>query len=91
MSVTITKCFEETPTMSALGPSSEGFSRHFPVQYIDSGEPQRLMGDIVSPYQDSFSILSVIMESDFFDLVRIGDILARSKVPGEDETGDERT
>ena len=79
--------------MSALIPSSAtGLSRHFPVQYIDSGEPQRSMGDIVlPPYHDSFAI-SVEIESDFFDLVLIGDdIGGRSNVPGDDVTGDERT
>ena len=56
---------------------------------MGSGEPQRLMGDIVLPYHDSFSVLSVEMESDFFDLVLIGDIFVGSKVPGCDETGSE--
>jgi hypothetical protein len=49
------------------------------------------MGDIVIlPYHDSFFSISVDIESDFFDLVVIGDIFVRSKVPGDD-TGDERT
>lgn len=80
-----------TLTTSALGsPSSK---EQFPVQYMASGEPQRLMGDIVLPYHASPSKFSVVMERDFFDLVRIGCIWARSlaKVPGCDETGDERT
>lgn len=79
----------EPPTTSALGlPSGGDFSRHCPVQYIDSGDPLRLMGDIVLPYHDSFST-SVEMESDFFDLVLIGDL--KSKVPADVATGDART
>jgi hypothetical protein len=49
------------------------------------------MGDIVLSYHDSFFSTSVEIESDFFDLVVIGDIFVRSKVPGDDDTGDERT
>ena len=77
---------DTTLTTSGLGlPSSEGLSRHFPVQYVGSGEPEHLMGNIVLPYHDSFfSILSVEMKSDFFDLGIIGDIFAGSKVPGDD-------
>ena len=84
---------KKTPTTSARGspPSSKG---QFPVQYIDSGEPQRSMGDILLPYQDSVSIFSVVMERDIFDFVLIGCMCGWSKawvVPGCDETGDERT
>ena len=70
-----------TPTTSALSLSSEGLSRQFPVQYIGSGESQRLIGDIVLPYHDSFFVLSDEMESDFFDLVLI---FAWSEVSGDD-------
>jgi hypothetical protein len=75
-------------TTSNSFPSNDGFSRHFPVQYIDSGEPQRSMGPL---YHDSLFSISVEIESDLFDLVVIGDIFVRSKVPGDDDTGDERT
>ena len=49
------------------------------------------MGDVALPYHDSFFSISVEIESDFFDLVVIGDMCVRSKVPGDDDTGDERT
>ena len=52
------------------------------------------MGDILLPYHDSFSILSVEIERDLFDLdlkyldLKVldlkGDIFAISKVPGDD-------
>jgi hypothetical protein len=48
------------------------------------------MGDMVLPYHDSFFSISVEIESDLFDLVVIGDVCVKSKVPGDD-TGDERT
>jgi hypothetical protein len=83
--------FEKKNPYDVCTTSNEGFSRHFPVQYIDSGEPQRSMGDIVLPYHDSLFSISVEIESDFFDLVVIDDIFVRSKVPGDDDTGDERT
>ena len=44
------------------------------------------MGDMVLP---SHCSVLVEMESDFFDLVVIGE--AKSKVPGDDVTGDEST
>ena len=49
------------------------------------------MGDKLLPYHDSFFSISVEIESDLFDLVVIGGICVRSKVPGDDDTGDERT
>ena len=61
------------------------------MQYIGSGEPQRLVGEIVLPYNDSFSVLLVEMEGDFFNLVAVGDISAQSKVIEDDESGDERS
>jgi hypothetical protein len=60
-----------TLTTSAVAPSAEGFSRHIPVQYKDTGEPQRSIGDKLLPYHKSFSILLEI-ESDLFALVIIG-------------------
>ena len=38
-----------------------------------------------------FFSISVEIESDLFDLVVIGDMCVRSNVPGDDDTGDERT
>jgi hypothetical protein len=86
-----------TPTTSALSFSSEGLYRQFPLQYIDSGELQRMIGKVSLPYHNSFSPpISVEMESDFFDLILIGDTCARPNVreddvSGDDENGDERT
>ena len=88
-------CTQRTPTTSALASGvkfsvKEGFSRHIPVQNIDSGERQRSMGDPVFPYHDSFSIF-VEIESDVFDLVVIDDTGAKLKAPLDGVSGDANT
>ena len=75
----------ETLTTSAEGwifSIRKGSSRHLPVQYIASGEPQRSIGDKGFPYHDSPAAVLVEMDSDRFVLVLIG-VLG---VIGDDKT-----
>lgn len=81
----------KTHTTSAINLSSEGgLSRHCPVQYRDTGEPQRSMGDRVLPYHDAFSML-VEIESDLLGLLAIGVIGGKSKAPADGLTGEAST